>query len=177
MIKIKELLTNRLSISQKQGERYLDNVRSTYEDLSDEDFALAERRLLGIVTYYRNKEKSLQQKVASEQEAKRPTSDDQWQSALSKRKTPTTAQESRSRKRNRSRTASRSRSRSRGNQAPSTSGTQSRAPRPSASRSRQGPPRRGGRFGKRSYQPAPQLDEDTVWQWFLQRRGESRRRK
>ena len=49
--------------SQKQGDRHLTHTRQDYEDTGNNDYHIAECRLLGIVGHYRIKEKDTQAKI------------------------------------------------------------------------------------------------------------------
>ena len=68
----KNILERRLQMAQKQANRYMTMVKETYVELSNDDFPLAEKRLLGIVSHYRFKEKEIQKKFQENQEEKRP---------------------------------------------------------------------------------------------------------
>ena len=121
---------NRMERSQRQGERHLTHIRHDYEDTGNNDYYIAERRLLGIVGHYRIKEKDTQAKSTADENSKCPTDAQMWSRDLAHRQVQTEDQELRSRKRNRSRSNSRTKSASRNYQAPSTSRGRAYRPRP-----------------------------------------------
>ncbi len=182
-------LQRRMEMAEKQSGRFMREVRDTYNDLMNPDYPLAERRLLGIISHYRQKEKLLMTKYNEEQKKHVPTARSEMTEQLSKRKAPTKEQAARTTRRNRSR----SRSRSRG--AASTSESRSRAPRPRQSGSRQETNRgnqfnqsRRGRGNNRPQQstsrnfPSTSRSQDTLdmgeellMEWFRQRKDEEQR--
>ena len=183
LTQVQELLKARLDVAQRQAQRYLGHVRDTYQDLHNQDYNLAERRLLGIVTHYRIRERDNQSRISIDEETRRPKTTDQWKDALARRRTPTEAQTSRSRKRNRSRSNSRSKSRGRSPAAgPSTSNTSNRGGLSTRGSDRGGP--RGGPRGGRSRNNSRRnqrdhqddsIDAQVIIDWFRQQQRRKRR--
>ena len=112
MTDFRELLMDNFKNSERQGNRYLTNVKSTYEELSNPDYIKAERRLLGIIGHYRVKERNLLAKNREEQDKLRPTSEGEWVDVLQQRRIPTAAQTNRVRQSRKRQRESRSRSES-----------------------------------------------------------------
>ena len=63
----------RIEKLQKQGERHLNHTRQDYEDTGNNDYHIAECKLLGIVGHYRIKEKDTQAKITVDEHSKCPT--------------------------------------------------------------------------------------------------------
>ena len=180
---VKMAIEKTLDLTQKQANRYMTNVKDTYEDVSNTDYPLAERRLLGITGHYRSKEKTTLEKILSEQITKRPNTQDEWLNTLTSRRSNQVA---RSRKRTRSNTRSPSRSASHdhkgSNPKQSTSkGTSSnnykkqKGPRNQSSR---GPPNRQHVQTHKKAEPhitPASMDEATMYAWFRQFKADAER--
>ena len=106
-------ICTRMDLAQKQGERHLGYTKQDYEDATNPDYLISERRLQGIMGHYRIKEEDTQAKINSDEHTRRPTGVSTWSRDLAHRRVQTEEQEVRSRKRNRSRSSSHSISRSR----------------------------------------------------------------
>ena len=79
-------LMERQRVAEEKANTLITSVKNIHQSEKDPNFARAESRMVGIITFYRSKEQATQAKILQEESAVIPTDMDQWSDQLAKRK-------------------------------------------------------------------------------------------